>query len=193
MPLRRQFILFSIIFTFLMGNGSDFAYAAGKIKRLSEDNITEFIEKTADLTSGQNAEMSLSEVVAYFENHLDEDSHFKSTMQFNVPGYPAQKTSMSLDKKEFIANVQKGAQTVEGYENTITIKNIRISKDKTKATVETVGLEQGMMEVADETGQSQIVPIEGTSKCSQIIKLSDEGVIQMYNAKCDTTVSFKEY
>ncbi len=193
MPLRRQFVLLPLICAFLLGNGSPFAYAAGKIKVLSEDNITEFIEKTAALTSGQTLEMSLSDIIAYFEDHLDEDSRFKSTMQFNVPGYPAQKTALSLDKEEFIENVQKGAQSVESYENNVTIKKIRISKDKTKATVETVGVEQGMMEIADESGQSQIVPIEGTSTCSQIIKLSDEGVIQMYNAKCDTNVSFKEF
>ncbi len=193
MFLTRHFVIFATVLGLFLGFSAHDVYADVKITKLTEKNVTDFIQKTADLTSGKNVDMGSDEVSAYLEKHLDDDARFKSSMQFNVPGHPPQSNALALGKAEFIAQVQQGAQAVDGYENETEVKKVKISKDGTRATVETKGFESGTMMFADQSGAMQEVPIEGTSTCNQILKLSDEGVIQMYNANCVTKITFKEF
>ena len=169
------------------------ANAQQKHKRLNKDIITEFIHKTSDMTSGANLEMSSEDIVEFLEIHLDKKARFKSTMKYNIPGYPAQETSMSLDKEDFIKSIQDGAQSMEDYENEIRIKMIKIAKNGKKATVQTEGFETGIMPVSTDGVTTQNVPIEGRSSCNQIISLGKKGVIQMYSAQCTTEITFLSY
>jgi hypothetical protein len=166
------------------------AACAQTADKLTEQNIRGFIEETTRITSGGNLESSPEEIIAYLERHLDEDAHFKTTIIYNVPGYPAQKSSLSVDKKDFIATIRQGSESVSDYSNDIKIKSIKISGDGKKSTVQTTGQETGVMPIPDENGVVQDVPIEGVSECAQIISLSKDGIIQMYNAICKTVVNF---
>lgn len=195
MAAHRRTALFYILFTcvFLAGTGiNQNARAEIKLKHLTEKNITQFIEKTTKMTSGQSLEASPEEIITYLKRHLSPKARFKSTMKYNIPGYPTQETSMSLEKKDFIESIEDGSQALSDYESEIRVRNIKISKDKTKATVQTTGTEKGIMPLSEDGVTSEDVPVEGTSNCTQIIML-EEGVIQMYSANCTTTIHFLPY
>lgn len=167
------------------------AYAQ-KVRALTEDNVTAFINQTTSVTSGQENGMSIDEIKEYLDKHLEKKSRFRSTIRYNVPGYPSQQASLSLQKQEFIDNVEKGSQTLQNYDTTVEIKNIQISRDKSKATVQTASMEKGTMPVPGENGGTDMVPVEGSSTCNQVIMLNN-GVIQMYSAQCVTDISFLPY
>ena len=164
------------------------ARAEDHIKTLTEDNITAFIEKTTSITTG-NSDMTSDEAIEYLDRHIEKRARFKSTMKYNVPGFPAQEMAMNLEKQDFIDSVKKGTESVADYESAIQIDNIEISSKGDKATVSTTSTETGMMPMSMDGTTTQTVPIDGSSSCTQILTLED-GVIQMYGANCVTVVNF---
>lgn len=165
------------------------AQAKDKIKRLDKDNITKFVEETTALTNGQKKELPEKEVKRYLDRHLHKQGRYISQITYVVPGFEPQGNVISLDKNEFIDTVAQGAETVENYENSVEIISIDISTDKRKATVLTSGTEQGMMEVQPD----QAVPMMGKSYCTQILMLSDDDILQMFHAKCETNIEFQGF
>jgi DNA-binding transcriptional MerR regulator len=187
--IRQLFYLFIFVSGLsLLPSGAH----AQKVRALSEQNVTDFINQTTDITSGRQTGMSMDEIKQYLDKHLEKKSRFRSTIRYNVPGYPSQQGAISLQKEDFIDSVEKGAKTMQNYDTTVEIKSIQISRDKTKATVQTVSTEKGTMPMPAENGQTEDVPMEGSSTCNQVIMLSD-GVIQMYSAQCVTDISFLPY
>jgi hypothetical protein len=79
-------------------------------------------------------------------------------------------------------------KAVTDYNNTIKIENILISDDGTKATVRTKSKETGTMKVSE----TQEIPIEGVSKCNQILVL-EKNTIKMFSAQCVTDVEFLDF
>ncbi|MGB4107260.1 MAG: hypothetical protein WBK55_05640 [Alphaproteobacteria bacterium] len=161
-------------------------------EKLTEDNIRAFVEKTTVITSGKESAMSGEEIAAYLDAHLHPDARFKSTMRYAIPGFDVQVKIMSVDKEDFIEGINHTASTMDNYESQIIISDIKISKDGRKATLKTKTHESGMMPVADETGKDE-VPVEGMSTCTQILMLSKEENIQMYNATCITDIQFDTF
>ncbi|MCK5285045.1 MAG: hypothetical protein KAJ86_05605 [Alphaproteobacteria bacterium] len=100
---------------------------------------------------------------------------------------------MSLNKKDFIKSIEDGSKAISDYENEIKIKTIKISKNGKRATVQTEGLETGIMPVSAYDITTQNIPIKGISKCNQIISLSKKGIIQMHSAQCITEITFFDY
>lgn len=189
--MRRK-ILFSG-FLFLGLFSLSVACSAPAQAQLTEDAISEFIKITTDISSGHANGMDQRDITEYLEDHLHEDARFKSTIEYNIPGFPPQKTSMTLKKKEYIGGIEKGAEALSDYQNEITIQTIKISKDGSRATVRTTGSETGTMPVALNAEDGiEYVPIEGASDCNQIIKLEDDR-IQMYSAICSTKVNFQPF
>lgn len=168
------------------------AYAQQKTAALSEKIVEDFIVKTSEITSGQAGSMNPESIEKYLETHLHKDAHFKSTMVYNVPGYPAQKNAMSLNKADFIHSVKEGAGAITGYENEIAIEKIEISGNRKNATVTTRSHETGTMAIDDGMGGTQEVPISGASQCTQILKLNKQNILQMYNAVCVTEIKFED-
>lgn len=165
------------------------ARATEKIDTLTEENVRAFIEKTTELTAGKNSEMTADEIADYLDAHIEKRARFKSTMKYNIPGYPQQETALNLEKRDFMDNVKKGTESVTDYESAIEIDSIQISSKGDKATVTTTSTESGMMPLSVDGTTTDIVPIEGSSNCTQILTLED-GVIQMYGANCVTVVNF---
>jgi hypothetical protein len=160
---------------------------AQTISTLTEENVKTFISRTSDVTNGKAADLAGDDIKTYLETHLHPSARFKSTMTYESPGFPSKEAELVLDKGEFMDSVSAGAQAVEKYSNTITVKEVKIASSGKSATVKTDSTEEGLMSV-----EGQPVPIIGQSSCDQIIMLSDEGVIQMYNANCKTVITFKE-
>lgn len=159
--------------------------------QLTEDAITAFIEETTAISAGQ-LERDPEDIREYLEKHLHKKARFRSSIRYNIPGFPGQETSMSLKKSEYIEGIEQGAQALSDYENEITIEKIKISKDKTRATVMTSGIERGSMPMAIDGKTTEFVPVEGSSSCNQILRMDDD-VIQMYSAICKTVVNFQPF
>ena len=181
---KKTCLLACFSLCFYSGTG----HAQSKVDKLTKNNIENFVQTLTEMTSGNNLESSSSQIIQFLESHLHPKARFKSALVFNVPGHPAQENSMALDKEDFINSLADGAKAVQSYESSVEVKNIRISKDKKKATLKTESREQGMMNVEGEQ-----IPVEGNSSCDQIIMLSDDGIIQMYNANCKTVIEFQEF
>lgn len=181
---------YAAIFGFFLLLSSGYAQAEEKLTR---NNIKEFIKETTALTSGQKKDVSNDEIAFYLENHLDPDARFKSVVTFAMPGFPAQERELSVNKEEFIEQTLSGEKALGDYKNKIRVGSIKIAKNGRRASVKTTGIETGTMAIPNAEGGSEDVPVEGVSSCDQILKLSDSGNIQMYNANCKTTIEFEQF
>lgn len=161
--------------------------AAQTVSNLTEDNVKAFIARTSDVTNNKAEGLDGPGIQTYLQTHLHESARFKSKMTYEIPGYPAKETELALDKDEFMDTVAAGAEAVAKYSNEITVKEVKIASSGKSATVKTESTEEGLMAV-----EAEQVPILGQSTCDQIIMLSDEGIIQMFNANCTTVIRFKE-
>ena len=173
---------------------STIAHAQNKkesYKKLTDENVREFIQYTTDITTDKNVTLSQSETSQYLDFHIAPKARFKTSITYVVPGMPEQEKSLLLNKEDYINQVAQGAQSVEHYYTETEIESIDISKDKESAGVTTVSNESGVMLMPNPEGESTDVPIEGTSKCFQVLRLSKKGYIQMYSANCKTRMEFR--
>jgi hypothetical protein len=168
-------------------------YGANKHKKLTDDNVTAFIKETTRITkTGVDGAWSPGKIVSYLEKHIYNDAQFKTIIRYQIPGHPPQESAISLDKQGFIENIRKGAEAIDDYDTDTNILSIRLSRDKKRATVQTKSTEKATLPVPDESGRTQMVPLDGTTLCTQILRLSKKGIIQMDHAACATDVQFKE-
>lgn len=164
---------------------------ADDIGQMTEKNVKAFIENTTEVTSGQG-DLSAEKVKDYLDKHLEEKARFKSVMKYHMPGLPVQEAELILDKEGFMESVSEGAEQIEGYETLVEIDEIKVASNGKKAFVKTKNTEYATMPVPTETGDTEDVPMEGFSECTQILSLNS-GVIQMYSANCVTNIHFLEY
>lgn len=155
---------------------------------LTEGRIKQFIKKSSKMTSVSHKTSSEKEIKAFLDTHIHKKARFKSTMKYTIPGFPPQKNSMSLDKKKYISSIIDAPKAVSDYDHNVKIESIMISTDGTKATVRTKSKETGSMKVSE----TQEIPIEGVSKCNQILML-EKNIIQMFSAQCVTDVEFLDF
>jgi hypothetical protein len=163
---------------------------AMEIRKLTEDNIRSFVEKTTEITSYQDTSGTPEDIRAYLDAHLHKKGYFKSTIRYIMPGFPSQENVLSLDKDQFIDSILSGQNALEEYETDITVKSVKISRDGKRATVVTSGQEGGTMAVPGEDGKTEEIPVSGSSECDQILKLEDR-TIKMYSAICKTDIRFE--
>lgn len=190
-PIQIKVLSFVISMLFCALN-SAVVLAEDTIKTLTEENIQTFIENTTDVTTGNSQGLSVEEMKAYLDKHLEDKARFKSIMRYNIPNMPPQEATLSLDKNGYMDSVTKGAESVEGYETLIEIDEIKVASNGKKAFVKTSNTEYATMPIPTETGDAEEVPIEGISMCTQILSLN-RGVIQMFSANCVTEINFLEY
>ena len=170
------------------------SYAKGdKVKKLNKDNVKAFITSTSQMTKGGDEFTSAEAIRTYLEKHLAKDARFISTMTYHIPDMQPQSTSVNFDKTKFMQTVNEGAESIDSYENTVSITDIKIAWGGKKAFVKTESTETGFMAVpGDNEGDLEDVPIEGKSNCAQVITLQ-KGVIQMSNAVCKTDITFSGF
>ena len=184
--LKQQIILVAALFIAL---GLPSHAYAGK-KKLSENDVKDFIVKTSAIVSGQEASMSKDDIINYLDDHLEKGARFKSILQYNVPGSPSQETAMNFGKQAFIDNIREGADKIDDFKSEIQILEVKLSSDKSQAFVKTQSNEQAVMPVPNDDGEIENVPLDGISMCDQIITISKKGVIQMFGATCTTMINF---
>ncbi len=165
-----------------------FAQDSHNVTRLNNTNVEAFVQ---DVTNRANdiGSYEPEDLSSFFERHLHSNAFFKSSMSYLIPGYPSQKNSVSFNKEKYIETLLTTDSTVDDFEAEVTVSNIQISKDKKKATLETVTTENAVMKVP-QNGSVEYVPMTGVSKCRQILMLSNRNDIQIYSANCETQMSF---
>ncbi|MCD8563014.1 MAG: hypothetical protein LRY54_02965 [Alphaproteobacteria bacterium] len=163
------------------------AQAQETYDQLTEDAVKSFVMQTSEITNRNAKDLGDNEAKNYFEAHLHPSARFKSKIVYVIPGYPDKEAEIALNKTEFIDSLAGGSEAVDKYSNEIKIKGVKIAASGKSANVSTESTEEGEMNVEGEK-----VPMIGVSKCDQIIMLSNEGVIQMFNANCKTEIRFKD-
>ena len=188
----QKLLLLFIGLSFVFASSyADAQMRKNRYKRLTEDNVREFIQDTTAITSVQNVQVDAKSAHRYLDRHIDPDARFKTSITYVMPGMPEQEKSLSLDKDDYIEQVKQGAGSVDHYHSDIRVENVDISDDKERASVNTISSESGVMQVPRGDGTTEGVPIEGTSECFQVLKISKKGYIQMYSANCKTVMQFQ--
>jgi hypothetical protein len=185
--ILRGCALWAFLCVFL---GSFPVYAAHETKRLTDNNIREFVmDVTRKANEAKQGYYSHDELSSFFNKHLHPRAFFKSSMRYNIPGYPSQESSLTLDKDEYRDSILKSEDMVSDYDADVKVSFIKISKDKRKATVKTISHENATIQVPH-SGNNQAVPLTGKSTCDQILMINANDVIQIYSANCKTVMSF---
>ncbi len=164
---------------------------ARKVRKLDNNIIKAFIQKTSRVSGGLETSMSQSDVLDFLERHIHDDAHFSSYIRFQIPGQEPQVTNMELQKSDFLEQTQTGQRVMDNYYNEVTVEEIKIAGDKRKANVKTTSKESGSMNVPDGVGGMRSTPVKGTSTCHQVITISKRHVVQLYNADCETHIFFE--
>lgn len=172
---------------FTRNNNKDF------INTLDQRNIKTFLEEVREISTGQRPDMLDDDVANYFDNHLADNGHFKSKMKYDIPGYPAQEVAMELDKQKYINSVVNGRHMMQDYQTSVEVRSLDINAGGKRAELVTVTKETGRMPVPQENGPEEIVPIEGESKCNQVLTVSTNNFIQMKQAECSTVIRFDPF
>jgi len=176
-----------------IGMPSDAQVRMKRVKALSDDNVSRFIQETTAMTSINNVDRDEAQMRGYLDRHIDPKARFKTSITYSLPGIPSQARVLTLSKADYIEQVQQGAGSVDHYHSEIDIKDIQIAKNKKSASVSTVATETGIMQVPQEDGSVEDIPIEGTTECFQVLKIGKQGYIQMYSANCKTEMAFQSY
>jgi len=162
-----------------------------RVSQLTDSNIRDFVYDMTDMANNAHSSSGSEGQGDFFAMHLHPNAFFKSSIIYAIPGFPQQENEITLNKEQYIENLVNSGQMMRDFSAEVSIQNIRISKDKTRATIETTTNEHATM-LIPAAGMTEYVPMNGTSKCSEILMLSDNDVIQIYSANCTTKMSFED-
>lgn len=180
------------VFIALILSATFLAKSGPSVSALTEDNIRAFVTEAAAVSGGQRQDMDSYGVTDYFMGHIADDGLFTSTIAYDMPDMPASERTMEMDKMKFISNVLQGIQSMTRHETAVDIEYIKITDNGKSAHVVTTNYERGVMPMDDGMGESNMVPVTGTSYCEQTLVLSGKNVIQMAGAKCNTNIDFSD-
>lgn len=151
---------------------------------LTEDKIRAFLDQSTLLTHQDN-DMSDEQIADYLDDHVDDRGVFKSTIMYDIPGYPPQMRDVALNKSDFIKNIIDGRKTMENYTSSVTLKHADIQGNK--ATIRTETIESGIAPMND----TDRAAFDGRSSCNQTL-YENGGDIVLSSAACETIITFKE-
>jgi len=160
------------------------------VKELTQANVEQFVNDVAQVSGGLREDMDQFSITKYFMKHIAEEGMFISTIEYAMPDMPSSERTLEMDKMNFISHVLQGMGTMNKHETAVQIEYIKIVDNGKRATVMTTNYERGVMPVEDGFGDTQMMPITGTSYCEQELVLSTGNVIQMAGANCDTDINF---
>ena len=164
-----------------------------KLKKLTAENVSEFIEDVSILTSNQNLDRDDAKIAEYLDRHISKKASFRTSITYMMPGLPDQEKVLTLKKDDYIEHIKKGADSVDHYHSEVEIGDVKISKSKKSASVTTVTTESGIMQIPGEEGEMEEVSLDGRSECFQVFRLGKKGFIEMHSANCTTIMQFLPY
>lgn len=176
----------------LMLSAAFFSHGGGKMNRLTEGAVKDFIVEVSDISAGKREDLDSYKITSYFMEHIAPDSRFKTTMRYSIPDMPADERDMELDRASFISQTLQGLKAMDGRETAVRVEFVQIGEGGKSAVATTTNMERGMMPVDDGSGTVNMMPVQGTSYCEQKIILSEKHVVQMAGATCTTDLSFTE-
>ncbi len=152
---------------------------------LTEARIKAFLDQSIALMQAGSG-VTDEQLEKFFDDHVARKAMFKSTIMYDIPGYPPQMRNVALNKTDYIKNILDGRRTMKDFSSSVTLKKADIKGDT--ATIKTDGTESGS---APMEGAENPVPFEGRSSCNQIVK-DDGGTVVLVSAACETIITFKE-
>lgn len=184
----------------VMRDGGPKSQRSDFVTKLSEDNVRTFIADIQRVVSAGSGGAAADEVANWFNNHIADKARFDSVMQYEMPGYAAQESTMSLGKEEYINGVLSAGAAMSDYKQDVQIVDIKISGGGRSAKVKTRITETGQMpwpkdEPAPDgrVGDMVPMPVKGVADCEQTIGISINNFIQMQKAECRTVMSFDPF
>lgn len=163
-----------------------------EVTSLNQSNIAGFVNDIADVTAGLRQDMDEHSVVTYLLNHLTEGGRYKTVIDYSLSQAGTQERELEMDRMGFISHVLQGIKSMQKHEALVDIEYINIEPDGQSATIMITNYERGLMPAQDEFGDTNMVPVLGTSFCEQRLVLGDKNNIQMDGATCTTTIDFEE-
>jgi len=163
------------------------------VSTLTPLNVEAFVREVAGITGGQKPDMDSFAITDYLMKHVSDQSVFKSTISYTVPGeqQPGER-SVAFGKTDYITAVLEAPKEMAQRETDVKIENIKIADDGRSATVITINTEKGLVPMDDGMGGKVSVPVTSTSYCEQTMILNDKAVMQMDGATCSTDMSVVE-
>lgn len=181
-------------FTIICPCSSALAAKDERVHRLSEGAIKEFLETMRAIGAAQEQQMTPDEAKNYLQKHIAEKAYYESDITFDIPGMPRQKTNATLDKQQYIETLFNDLPVMQAYSTEIEIDNIDFSNSNRVADLTTIIKEHGKIPWGElDDGSERMVPVKGTSKCSQKIVISLDNYIQMAKAVCKTLIKLDPF
>lgn len=160
-----------------------------RVRRLTERNIETFITTIQDISTGKNEEMTPDDIQEFLDHHIADKAHYQSSMTFEIPGMPAEKSDVTMSKEQYINALLEGLPTMQSYDTDIEINTLDITSSGRVADLTTTTTENGQLPWGEnEDGEPRLVPVKGVSECEQKIVISLSNQMQMAKAICTTVI-----
>ncbi len=170
------------------------------VTSLDEETVKKFIADVQRMVMTGMQTMTADDVANWFNNHIATKARFESMMKYEMPGYPAQDSTMSIGKEEYINGILSARSTMSDYQQDVQIQEIKIGNGGRSAKVRTKITETGNMPwpkdgaMPDGRPPEMVpMPVTGTAECEQTIGISINNFIQMQKAACRTVMSFDPF
>lgn len=164
-----------------------------RIRALTTENIKAFLNILQEIGQGQDNLPYDMSAETYLQRHLADNAYYESAMVFNIPGMPPEKTTMKMDKLQYIHSLQKGLSIMHAHETTMKIDKIDIARNKRQATLETTITEKGEIPWGEKNGAPRMVNVIGISECEQNIVIPPINRIQLAKAVCSTKIKLDPF
>jgi hypothetical protein len=158
---------------------------------LTDNNIAQFIEDFARVTSGLDARTK-HHIAEYLVSHLDENGTFRTELNYKTPDGRRNESEMEMNRMEFISHVLKGLDSMARHETETRIEYVKLQEDKKSAQVIVTNYERGILPYDDNMGNIAQIPVLGTSHCEQTLSLSKDGKIKINDANCMSYINFED-
>lgn len=170
------------------------------VTSLDEETVKQFIADVQRMVMTGTQTMTADDVAIWFNNHIATKARFESTMKYEMPGYPAQDSTMSIGKEEYINGILSARATMSEYRQDVQIQDIKITSGGRSAKVRTKITESGNMPWPKDEAmpdgrppEMTPMPVTGATECEQTIGISINNFIQMQKAACRTVMSFDPF
>lgn len=160
--------------------------SAENITALTEQNVREFIKLNEQYASSDSGN-TIEDTYTFIQKHTHDDARFKTSTTMSLAGQ--KKTNeISSDKDDYLEGILKAKEVISDYKSKIDIQDLKISADKTKATLK-VHMKNLSHLAKNKLFDSETLYTLGVSDCTQILRL-DQGIIKLYHSSCTTEAGY---
>ncbi len=155
-------------------------------EKLTPDTIQAFLDESSLITHPETGK-SKEDIQDFLKKHISSRADFVTNIVYDIEGYPPQTRKIELGRPGFIKNVTDSVGKFQDYSSYAKLIEHDITNGGRKADIVVITSEKGMMQMQD-----QMVPFDGKTRCSQIIRWKTPHGIVVESASCETILSISE-